>query len=64
MRRKGVHPWNAHHRRRVLELPATYRDHEAVLAEYPFLEAEDLQQALHFAAANLDDERIETPRVA
>jgi uncharacterized protein (DUF433 family) len=50
--------------RRVLELLATYRDQSSLLAEYPFLEPEDLQQALHYAAANLDDESINTPRVA
>ena len=50
--------------RRVLELLATYRDQAAVLEEYPFLELEDLRQALHYAAATLDDEVIKTPRVA
>ena len=33
--------------RRVLELLATYPDRAAILAEYPFLEHEDFQQALH-----------------
>ena len=32
--------------RRVLELLAIYPDRAALLAEYPFLEPEDLQQAL------------------
>ncbi|HSU32477.1 MAG TPA: DUF433 domain-containing protein [Bryobacteraceae bacterium] len=50
--------------RRVLELLATYPDRAAILAEYPFLEHEDLQQALHYAAATVDDERISTNRVA
>jgi uncharacterized protein (DUF433 family) len=42
--------------RRVLEILATYRDREEILREYPFLEEEDLQQALHYAAASIDDE--------
>ena len=50
--------------RRVLELLATYPDRAAILTEYPFLEAEDLQQALRFAAATVDDERLSTDRVA
>ena len=41
--------------RRVLELLALYERRAEVLREYPDLEAEDLQQALRFAAANLDD---------
>jgi uncharacterized protein (DUF433 family) len=35
--------------RRVLELLATYPDRATHLAEYPFLEPEDLQQALRYA---------------
>lgn len=50
--------------RRVLELLATYRDHDALLAEYPFLEEEDLQQALRYAAATVDDETVSLHRVA
>lgn len=50
--------------RRVLELLATHRDEGAVIAEYPFLEPDDIQQALRFAAAAVDDESINTPRVA
>ena len=42
--------------RRVLEILATHRDREEVFREYPFLEDEDLQQALHYAAASVDDE--------
>jgi uncharacterized protein (DUF433 family) len=49
--------------RRVLELLATYPDHAALLAEYPFLEPADLEQALHYAAA-LDGERFDVDRVA
>jgi uncharacterized protein (DUF433 family) len=40
--------------RRVLELLATYEDRNGLLREYPYLETEDLQQALAFAAATLD----------
>jgi uncharacterized protein (DUF433 family) len=50
--------------RRVLELLATYPDNAALLAEYPFLEPEDLQQALRYAAASLDDELLSIDRVA
>lgn len=44
--------------RRVLELLATYPDRAALIAEYPFLEPEDLQQALRYAAATVDDEHV------
>lgn len=50
--------------RRVLELLATYPDQSSLLTEYPFLEAEDLRQALHYAAATLNDELISIYRVA
>ncbi len=39
--------------RRVLELLATYPDRAALFSEYPFLEPEDLQQALGYAAATV-----------
>ena len=42
--------------RRVLEILATYRDREEIFREYPYLEEEDLQQALRYAAASVDDE--------
>lgn len=52
--------------RRVLELIATYPDRAALFSDYPFLEPEDLQEALHYAAAAVDDEVISfsTHRVA
>ena len=50
--------------RRVLELLATYPDRSALFSEYPFLEPEDLQQALQYAAAAMDDERISIDHVA
>lgn len=50
--------------RRVLELLATYPDRESLFAEYPFLEPDDLQQALRYAAAAVDDERLSIDRVA
>jgi len=50
--------------RRVLELLATYADRDALLAEYPFLEPEDLQQALRYAAAAIDEELLVIDRVA
>jgi uncharacterized protein (DUF433 family) len=42
--------------RRTLELLATYPDRAALLADYPFLEPEDLQQVLRYAAAMIDDD--------
>lgn len=50
--------------RRVLELLAAYPDRAAILAEYPFLDPEDFQQALRYAATAIDDERRSTDRVA
>lgn len=45
--------------RRVLEAMATYPDRDELFREYPELEPEDLQQALAFAAASLDDKLVE-----
>ena len=42
--------------RRVLEIMAVHRNREDLLREYPFLEEEDLQQVLRFAAASVDEE--------
>ena len=51
--------------RRVVELVALYPDRAELFQEYPELEEEDIQQALMFAALNLDDKVIElTPDVA
>ena len=50
--------------RRVLELLAAYPHREDILKEYPFLEEEDLQQALQYAAATVDDEVSGVNRVA
>jgi uncharacterized protein (DUF433 family) len=47
--------------RRVVEAVSTYRTWEAVIAEYPELQSEDIRQALEFAATNLDDRVIELP---
>lgn len=47
--------------RRVVEAVSAYRTWDAVLAEYPELEPEDIRQALEFAATNLDDRVIELP---
>jgi uncharacterized protein (DUF433 family) len=44
--------------KRVLEILAGYPDRKELFADYPDLEEADLQQALSFAAAHLDD-RIE-----
>ncbi len=50
--------------RRVLELLATYPDRATLFAEYAFLEPEDLQQVLRYAAATVDDEQLSIDRVA
>lgn len=50
--------------RRVLELLATYPDRASLFIEYPFLEPEDLQQALRYAAAMVDDEVTSIDSVA
>jgi uncharacterized protein (DUF433 family) len=50
--------------RRVLELLEAYPHREDILIEYPSLEEEDLQQALRYAAATLDDEVAGINRVA
>lgn len=50
--------------RRVLELLATYPDRAALFQEYPDLQEEDLQQALRYAAASVDDEHLTTGQVA
>ena len=41
--------------RRVVEAVALYPNREDLLHNYPELESEDIQQALEFAAANLED---------
>ncbi len=45
--------------RRVLEALAVYPDRSELLKEYPELEDEDIQQALAYAAASLDDKVLE-----
>ena len=50
--------------RRVLELLASYPDRAGLVADYPFLEPEDFNQALRFAAATVDDGSLGIDRVA
>ena len=50
--------------RRGLEILATYERREDIFQEYPFLEEEDLRQALSFAVAAVDDEVRDFDRVA
>jgi uncharacterized protein (DUF433 family) len=45
--------------RRVLEAVATYPDRNDLKREYPELEEADIQEALAYAAANLDDKVID-----
>jgi uncharacterized protein (DUF433 family) len=44
--------------RRVLAALARYPDRSALFAEYPDLVEEDIQQALAYASANLDDKLV------
>jgi uncharacterized protein (DUF433 family) len=46
--------------RRVVEAVALYPDRAELFRNYPELEPEDVQQALAFAAANLEDTARET----
>lgn len=46
--------------RRVLELIYEYPDRAELFREYPFLEDEDLRQALQYAGAFADFETYET----
>lgn len=41
--------------RRVLEAVSLYPAREELFREYPLLEQEDIQQALEFAGANLEE---------
>jgi uncharacterized protein (DUF433 family) len=43
---------------------AAHRDRAEILREYPYLEEEDLLQALRYAAAPVDEELIRLHRVA
>jgi uncharacterized protein (DUF433 family) len=47
--------------RRVLEALAAYPDRDELRREYPELEDADIQQALEYAAANLDDRIVQLP---
>ena len=46
--------------RRVVEAVALYPDRSELFRNYPELEPEDVQQALAFAAANLEDSADES----
>ncbi len=46
--------------RRVVEAVALYLNRDDLFRNYPELEPEDIQQALAFAAANLEDSAAET----
>ncbi len=47
--------------RRVVQLAAIYPNRDELLQEYPEPEDEDIQQALLYAAAHLDDSIVELP---
>lgn len=47
--------------RRVLEALAAYPNRDELRSEYPELEEGDIQQALEYAAADLDDRVVELP---
>jgi uncharacterized protein (DUF433 family) len=46
--------------RRVVEAAALYPDRDDLFRNYPELEPDDVQQALAFAAANLEDSASES----
>ncbi len=48
--------------KRVLEALATYPNLEDLRREYPELEAEDIRQALEYAAAAIEDRTVELTR--
>lgn len=47
--------------RRVVEAVSLYSDRNDLFRNYPELDAEDVRQALAFAAANLEDTAVDTP---
>ena len=47
--------------RRIVESVSLYPNREDLFRNYPELDAEDVRQALAFAAANLEDIAAETP---
>ncbi len=47
---------------RLLGLLASGEARETILAEYPYLEAEDIDEALRYAAALADGETVELVR--
>jgi uncharacterized protein (DUF433 family) len=49
--------------RRVLEAVALYPNRDDLFRNYPELEPDDIQQALAFAAANLEDSAAESTRL-
>jgi uncharacterized protein (DUF433 family) len=50
--------------RRVLEILSERPDYAHILREYPFLEEEDLSQALRYAAASVDEGILDLHPVA
>jgi uncharacterized protein (DUF433 family) len=50
--------------RRVLEIIAAHKDRREIFQEYPFLEEQDLQQALLYAAQSVDSGVLDFHRVA
>lgn len=47
---------------RLLGLLASGETRDAILKSYPYLEAEDIDEALRYAAALADDETVELSR--
>lgn len=50
--------------RRVLDLIGTYETRAELFQEYPYLEEEDLRQALDYASASMNDELHDLDQVA
>ena len=54
MRRTALHQRDAHRVKDVLDLLAAKVSEAEILADYPDLEAKDIQACLEYAAAQLD----------
>jgi uncharacterized protein (DUF433 family) len=54
-----VHPRHARHRGTVVGLVAAGRTREEILREYPYLEAEDIAEALSYAVCRVEE--VEVP---
>ena len=54
MWRTSLHPGNAHPRQRRTRTPRRWRDPEQILADYSYLQPDDIAASLLYAAHQLD----------